>query len=62
MFDQVDNFKGAILKKRARIEEINLIISRPLPKGSSARHRRTLIEEKLHLELAISELEVALKR
>jgi hypothetical protein len=60
MFDQVENFKGAILKKRARVEEINLIIGRPLPKGGSAQQRRNLIEEKLHLELAISELEVAL--
>jgi hypothetical protein len=61
MFDQVENVKGAILKRRARLEEIKLIISRPLPKGGSAQHRRNLIEEKLHLELAISELEVALR-
>ena len=60
MFDQVENFKGAILNKRARVEEINLIISRPSPKGGSAPHRRNLIEEKMHLERAISELEVAL--
>ena len=60
MFDQVENFKGAILNKRARVEEINLIISRPSPKGGPAPHRRNLIEEKMHLERAISELEVAL--
>jgi hypothetical protein len=60
MFDQVENFRGAILKRRARLEEIKLIISRPLPKGGSAQHRRNLIEEKLQFELAISELEVAL--
>src|SRR5438105_4407562 len=61
MFDQVENFKSAILKKRAQVEEIRVIISRALPKGGSARQRRNLIEEKLRLELAISELEVALR-
>ena len=61
MFDQVENFKSAILKRRARVEEIRVIITRPLPKGGSAERRRNLIEEKLHLELAISELEIALR-
>lgn len=59
-FDQVENLKAAILRKRARLEEINLIFSRPLPKGGSSQPQRNLIEEKLHLELAISNEKLAL--
>src|SRR5437773_6321116 len=53
--DQHDNLRNAIIQKKARIEEINLILNRPIPKGSSSAGRRRLIEEKLHLEQAIGE-------
>jgi hypothetical protein len=61
MSEQIQNFTDAILKKRARVEEINLIVSRPLPGGGSAQNRRDLIEERLRLELAITELKSAAK-
>lgn len=61
MFDQVENIEQAILKKRVKIEEITLIISRPLPQNASIQHRRNLIEQKLHLEKVVSELETELR-
>jgi hypothetical protein len=47
-------------KKKARVEEINLILSRPIERRTSGNGRRRLIEEKLHLEKALVELETAL--
>jgi len=58
--DQLENLKAAILRQRARLEEIILILSRPLPKGGSSQHQRNLIKEKLHLELAISNVKLVL--
>lgn len=57
MFDQHKNFQGAILKNKARIEEINLILARPKPRGHPTNSRRRLIETRLHLEQAVAELE-----
>lgn len=57
MSDQIDNFRGAIYRKRARIEEINFICSQPIRKGVNPASRRQLIEERLHLEQAVEELE-----
>ncbi len=61
MFDQSENLRNAILKKRARVEAIDQIIRRPLPKGGSIGRRQRLIEQKLHLEKAIHELQTALQ-
>ena len=62
MFDQHENLRNAIVKKKARIEEINLILNQPMPKGSSGAGRRRLIEEKLHLEQAVAELQAEDRR
>ncbi|MCU1303592.1 MAG: hypothetical protein JWQ87_3876 [Candidatus Sulfotelmatobacter sp.] len=62
MFNQLENFKMAIRKKRAKIEEINLICAQPPRKGVTQGSRRRLIEERLHLELAVSELENEIRR
>lgn len=62
MFDQHENLRNAIIKQKARIEEINLILNRPMPKGSSSAGRRRLIEEKLHLEQAVAELQAEDRR
>jgi hypothetical protein len=56
LFNQDENFRIAILKKRARIEEINLILARPRPNGNTGGLSR-LIEERLHLEQAVAELD-----
>ena len=47
----------AIRKKKARIVEIDLILAQPLAPGVTAGWRRRLIEERLHLEEAVAELE-----
>ena len=57
MFNQIENFRGAILKKKARIEEINFVCSQPMRPGINPGSRRRLTEERLHLELAVTELE-----
>ena len=62
MFDQHENPRNAVIKKKARIEEINLILNQPIPKGSSSAGWRRLIEEKLHLQQAVAELEAEDRR
>jgi hypothetical protein len=57
LFEQNQKLRNVIIKKKARIEEINLILNRPMSKGSSNAGRRRLIEEKLHLEQDIAELQ-----
>jgi len=57
LVDQHQNFQNAVLKKKARIEEINLILAQPRPSGHPAGSRRRVIEERLHLEQAVAELE-----
>jgi hypothetical protein len=54
--DQHQNFQNAILKKKARIEEINLILAQPIPAGHPTGSRRRLSEERLHLQQAVEEL------
>ena len=56
MFDQRQRLHNAILKKKARIEEINLALAQPIPKGASTSFRRR-IEQRLHIEQAVAELE-----
>jgi hypothetical protein len=48
---------SAIRNKRARIEEINLILAQPRAKGASGGSVRNLIEKRLHLEQSVAELE-----
>lgn len=60
-FNQADNFRGAISKNTARIEQIERILSQPGVNVASASARR-LIEEKQHLTLAITELKQELAR
>ena len=55
MFDQHENFQRAISRMKARIEEIQLILTRPLPQGATRGSITRLIEERLHLEQAIAE-------
>jgi hypothetical protein len=62
VFDQDENFRMAIRQKRARMEEINLILARPVMKGVTAGSIRRLIEERLHLEEAVAELEAEKQR
>lgn len=62
MFDQIENFQQAIRKKKARIVEINLVLSQPLRPGVTAGSRRRLIEERIHLEQAVEELETEVHR
>ena len=57
MVDQHQNFQDAILRKKARIEEINLILAQPRQRGQTSGSIRKLIEERLHLEQAVAELE-----
>src|SRR5437899_9012163 len=57
VFDQNENFQLGSRKRRARIEEINLILAQPRPKGVIGGFIRNLIEERLHLEEAVAELE-----
>ena len=54
---QIHNFRLAIRKKKARIEEIKLICSEPPRPNVTSGSRRHLIEERLHLEDAVAELE-----
>lgn len=63
MFEgQIQNLRLAIRKKKAKIEEIRLIYSQPPRPGANPGSRRRLIEERLHLEDAVAELETELKR
>lgn len=57
VFNQHENFQAAIRKKKARVQEIDLIVNTAPPMGSSRSSRLRLIEEKLYLEQAIAELE-----
>ena len=57
VIDQHENFQNAILRKKARIEEINLMLAQPRPSGHPTGSKRRLIEERLHLEQAVAELE-----
>lgn len=61
MFDARENLRSAILRNRIRVEEINLVLNRSAPTTPSNRGRRRLIEEKLHLEQCIAELQVELQ-
>ena len=49
MFNQDEDFQLAIRKKRARIEEINLILAQPRQSGTTEGFAAGLIEERLHL-------------
>jgi hypothetical protein len=70
MFDQHQNLRDAIRRKKAKLAEIEAGLSRPLPSrnkwGMSAHvsqsSRLRLQEERLHLEEAIAELEAEDKR
>ena len=62
MFNQNENFRLAIRQKRARMEEINLILARPVIKGVTTGSIRRLIEERLHLDEAVAELETESQR
>jgi hypothetical protein len=62
VFDQRKNLLNAIIKRKARIEEINLILDQPMPKDISGVGRRRLIEEKLHLEQTVAELQAQDRR
>jgi hypothetical protein len=62
MVNQAENFRDAILKKKARIEEINLILAQPIPKSATTNSRRRLIGERLHLGQEVSELERGVAR
>jgi hypothetical protein len=53
----VVDFQLAIRKKRARIEEINLILAQPTQSGAAEGFVAGLIEERLYLEEAVAELE-----
>jgi hypothetical protein len=61
VFDARENLRSAIPRNRVRVEEINLILNRSVPTTSSNRGRSRLIEEKLHLEQCIAELQVELR-
>jgi hypothetical protein len=62
VFNQIENFRTAILKKKARIEEINFVCSQPMRPGVNPGSRRRLIEKRLHLEQAVAELETEIHR
>lgn len=57
MFNQDEDFHPAIRNKRARIEEINLILAQPRQSGTAEGFVARLIEERLHLEEAVAQLE-----
>jgi hypothetical protein len=57
VFNQEENFNRGIRKRKARIEEITLILSQPRPKGAAEGFLRKLIEERLHLQEVVAELE-----
>jgi len=59
---QIQNLRLAIRRKKARIEEIRIICSQPPRPGINPGSRRRLIEERLHIEDAVAELETELKR
>ena len=59
---QLQNLRFAIRKKKARIEEINLICSQHPRPGVTSGSRRRLIEKRLHLEQAVEELDREVKR
>ena len=56
MFDQAANTREAIRKRRARIEQIDRILSAPACDRGS-RYALRLIEEKQHQELVVADLE-----
>ena len=62
MFNQIENFRAAILKKKAKIEEINFVCSQPMRPGVNPGSRRRLIEKRLHWEQAVTELEREVRR
>jgi hypothetical protein len=57
VFNQDEGFRLAIREKRARIEEINLILAQPRQSGTAVGFVTGLIEERLHLEEAVAEAE-----
>ena len=62
MFDQDENFRVVIRKKKAQIEEINLIFAQPIRRGVTADSRRGLLEVRLRLEEEVTELEAERQR
>jgi hypothetical protein len=68
-FDQQENLRGAILKKRARIVEIERTLNRPplteyrgQPVHGGQKWRLRLEEDRQHLLVAVAELERELER
>ena len=61
-FDQQENLRSAILRKKARIAEIDQILSGPRSRGADRRFIRNRHEEKQHLLLAVGEHEAELER
>jgi hypothetical protein len=57
VFNQDEDFQLAIRKKRARIEEINLILAQSRQSRTAEGFGAGLVEERLRLEEAVAELE-----